>query len=135
MPTPRAPGGEPCTHDSLALPWLTGDVAQDGYTPPVISSGTTVTWAPSGAAFATQGPWAGSLLFAGLRGQALYRLTLDPHDPTKALALEQYLTQYGRLRDVAEGPDGRLYVLTSNRDGRGSPAPEDDRVLRVTVGP
>ncbi len=117
-------------------PAVAGDVAEDGYTPPVISSGTSITWAPSGATFATQGPWAGSLLFAGLRGQALYRLLLDPNDPSRAQGLEQYLQrQYGRLRDVAEGPDGRLYLLTSNRDGRGNPAPEDDRVLRVTVGP
>jgi aldose sugar dehydrogenase len=41
--------------------------------------------------------------------------------------------EYGRLRDVVEGPDGALYVSTSNRDGRGSPQPGDDRLLRITV--
>jgi glucose/arabinose dehydrogenase len=38
----------------------------------------------------------------------------------------------GRLRTVVEGPAGGLYVLTSNRDGRGSPDDGDDRILRVT---
>jgi glucose/arabinose dehydrogenase len=39
---------------------------------------------------------------------------------------------YGRLRTVVEGPDGKLYVLTSNRDGRGDPEDTDDRILRFT---
>jgi len=38
---------------------------------------------------------------------------------------------WGRLRDVIEGPDGFLYLATSNRDGRGKPAPDDDRVIRL----
>lgn len=37
----------------------------------------------------------------------------------------------GGLRDAVVGPDGALYVATSNRDGRGSPALDDDRILRV----
>jgi glucose/arabinose dehydrogenase len=50
-----------------------------------------------------------------------------------AIAAEEPLLQdsYGRLRTVVEGPDGDLYVLTSNRDGRGEPVPGDDRILRV----
>ena len=35
--------------------------------------------------------------------------------------------QLGRLRDIVEGPDKALYLLTSNRDGRGNPAARDDR--------
>lgn len=116
-------------------PEVRGNATREGTRPPVIQSGGN-TWAPAGAVFATQGPWAGSLLFAGLRGQALFRLTVDPDDPQQALGLEQYLQgEYGRLRAVAEGPDGQIYVLTSNRDGRGSPVREDDRVLRLTVTP
>ena len=39
--------------------------------------------------------------------------------------------QYGRLRDVEQAPDGALYVLTGNLDGRGVPSPDGDRVLRL----
>ena len=39
--------------------------------------------------------------------------------------------KYGRIREVAEGPDGYLYFSTSNRDGRGSPSSDDDRIIRL----
>jgi glucose/arabinose dehydrogenase len=39
--------------------------------------------------------------------------------------------RYGRIRTVVEGPDGALYALTNNRDGRGDPRAGDDRVLRI----
>jgi len=103
---------------------------------PVIQSGTNETWAPTGAVFVSVGPWAGSLLFAGLRGQTLYRLVLDPNDPRKAQSFERHFSrQFGRLRDIVEGPDKALYLLTSNRDGRGNPAPDDDRIIRLNVKP
>jgi glucose/arabinose dehydrogenase len=73
-------------------------------------------------------------VFTGLRGQALYRVVLDPNDPRRMANFETlFERQFGRLRDVVEGPDGALYILTSNRDRRGSPAPDDDRVIRLTV--
>ncbi|MDR7521987.1 MAG: PQQ-dependent sugar dehydrogenase [Armatimonadota bacterium] len=115
-------------------PSVSGDQQRDGMVPPVLHSGETTTWAPAGAAFVTRGPWAGSMLFTGLRGQALYRLVVDAADPRRVLHFEAlFERQFGRLRDVAEGPDGALYILTSNRDRRGTPAPDDDRVIRVTV--
>ncbi len=78
--------------------------------------------APSGATF-----WEGAFWFATLRGEALRRLSLEDESEDVLLANE-----YGRLRTVRVGPDGALYVLTSNRDGRGSPADGDDRVLRLS---
>ncbi len=41
------------------------------------------------------------------------------------------MRQFGRLRDIVEGPDKAFYLLTS-RDGRGRPGPQDELVLRVT---
>jgi glucose/arabinose dehydrogenase len=113
-------------------PDVRGGENRAGIVAPVLDSGAADTWAPSGATFVTRGPWAGSLLFTGLRGQSLYRVTLDAHDPRKVTGFERLLArQFGRLRDVAEGPDGAIYILTSNRDGRGKPAADDDRVLRL----
>jgi len=70
------------------------------------------------------------LFVAGLRGQQLLRMTLGPDlEITRVSAVLERM--YGRLRDVVVGPDGALYVATSNRDGRGQPATEDDRILKV----
>src|SRR3990172_3372794 len=113
-------------------PEVGGGAKRAGMIPSVIHAGTSETWAPAGASFATRGPWAGSLLFTGLRGQTLYRLPLDPNDPRKAGLLERHFyRRFGRLRDVVEGPDGNLYLLTSNRDGRGNPSEDDDRLIRL----
>lgn len=113
-------------------PVIRGDQTQDGMVAPILHSGENATWAPGGAAFVTRGAWAGSLLFTGLRGQSLYRLVLDAGDPRKVIAFEVFFgRRFGRLRDVTEGPDGKIYILTSNRDGRGRAAQDDDRVLRL----
>jgi glucose/arabinose dehydrogenase len=114
-------------------PEIIGDETRAGMVSPVIHSTTSETWAPSGATFVTRGPWAGSLLFTGLRGQTLYRVILDTNNPGKAVKLERYFVQrFGRLRDIVEGPDGTLYLLTNNRDGRGNPTADDDRVIRLS---
>jgi glucose/arabinose dehydrogenase len=88
--------------------------------------------APSGATFVTGegSEWTGDYLFATLRGEAMRRIRLDGDRVTADDALLE--GEYGRLRTVVEGPGGALYVLTSNRDGRGSPEDGDDRILRVT---
>jgi aldose sugar dehydrogenase len=87
---------------------------------------------PSGAAFVSRrgSRWTGDFVFANLGGEQLRRLSFDGERVSGDAALLS--DDYGRLRDVAEGPDGDLYVLTSNRDGRGDPDDEDDRILRLT---
>ena len=141
--TEHGPSGfQGCCRDELnyiepgknyGWPEIRGDETREGMVPPIINAGTSETWAPAGATFVSRGPWAGSLLFTGLRGQTLYRVVLDPNDPRKVDKFERLLyRQFGRLRDIVEGPDGNLYLLTSNRDGRGSPKDDDDRVIRLS---
>ncbi len=75
--------------------------------------------APSGMAFLTSDRypgWKGSLFIGALRGQALVRITLDGN---KVVAQERLLQSLNeRIRDVRQGPDGLLYLLTDNADGR-----------------
>ncbi|HEY3102051.1 MAG TPA: PQQ-dependent sugar dehydrogenase [Pyrinomonadaceae bacterium] len=71
----------------------------------------------------------GNFFFGCLRGTRIIRVTLDGR---RVVSQENLLEgKYGRIRDIAEGPDGFIYFSTSNRDGRGSPAPDDDRILRL----
>ena len=87
--------------------------------------------APSGGTFVTRvgSSWRGDYVLAALRGRELRRLVVRNG---RVVAEQALLTgRFGRLRTVREGPDGNLYVLTSNRDGRGTPAATDDRILRI----
>jgi len=71
----------------------------------------------------------GNFFFGCLRGERIIRVVLDGR---RVVSQENLLTgKYGRIRDVAEGPEGYLYFSTSNRDGRGSPAKDDDRIIRL----
>jgi glucose/arabinose dehydrogenase len=96
----------------------------------------TPTIAPAGCAVYTGTlipAWQDSLLFVTLKGEDLRRLTFGADG---AVTGEEVLFdgELGRLRDVAVAPDGSVYLATSNRDGRGSPAAGDDRILRVAPG-
>lgn len=108
-----------------------GEGSRPEFVEPLACSGDD-TWAPSGAEFVRRGSWRGRLLVANLRGAHLRAFVLSP-DGTRVERQEVVLSGFGRLRDVVEGPDGALYVLTSNRDGRGRPAETDDRILRVVL--
>jgi glucose/arabinose dehydrogenase len=71
----------------------------------------------------------GNYFFGCLKGVRIIRVTLDGR---RVVSQENLLEgKYGRIRDVAEGPDGYLYFSTSNQDGRGSPAADDDRIIRL----
>ncbi len=91
------------------------------------------TWAPSGAEFYESDvipEWQGRYFVATLLGRTLQMVQLGA-DGAVVSHTPLFGGEFGRLRDVQTGPDGHLYVLTSNRDGRGAPVPEDDRILRI----
>ena len=80
----------------------------------------------------------GDLFVATLGGEALIRIRLMREDNRySALRIERWFiddnknSRFGRIRDVVEGPDGFLYFLTNNRDGRGRPREGDDRIYRI----
>jgi glucose/arabinose dehydrogenase len=89
---------------------------------------------PSGAEIMVDGAipqWEGDLFVTALRGERLWHLELN--DRGEVVDRERLLDRaIGRVRDVAQAPDGSLWVSTSNRDSYGSPVSEqDDRILRL----
>jgi len=88
-----------------------------------------VTWStdeasPSGLAFVGGRLWLGAL-----RGERLWRVDVNGRKAGKEKGF--FVGNYGRVRTVVTAPDGNLWVTTSNQDGRGDPAPQDDRILLV----
>lgn len=88
-----------------------------------------VTWStdeasPSGIAVTDDGVW-----LSALRGERLWYVPLDPSG--KAGTPVAHDLGVGRLRAVVTAPDGALWVVTSNTDGRGEPGQLDDQVLRL----
>jgi glucose/arabinose dehydrogenase len=73
------------------------------------------------------------LLVAALKGEGVYVLGFETGDRSK-VATEVKLpdVNVGRVRDVVQAPDGSIYLLTSNRDGRGTVRQGDDFVYRLT---
>jgi hypothetical protein len=89
------------------------------------------TIAPASIAFVAQGgsTWTGRAIVTALRGEQLRLLTFKGD---QVVADDPLLVgTYGRLRAIAEAPDGALWVGTSNRDALGTPGPDDDRILRI----
>ena len=113
-------------------PTIIGDETKEGLEMPLLHTGDK-TWAPSGATFYNSdniAEWENLFFIATLRGNHLRVLDLDLEN-NKVLSSEALFSEFGRLRDASIGPDGNLYILTSNRDGRGTPTPNDDRILRI----
>lgn len=103
-------------------PVIQGGEQKLGMETPQLNSGSD-TWAPAGAAYLNE-----SIFFAGLRGQALYQAIIK----NGSLELKTHFkNELGRIREVIVGPDNMLYITTSNRDGRGNPSPDDDKIIRV----
>ncbi len=104
-------------------PLAEGRGGPDGTIDPAVQWSTDEA-SPSGLAFAD-----GRLWMAALRGERLWRIGLDGGTATGERGFLE--GDYGRLRLVATAPDGNLWVATSNRDGRGEPDEDDDRILLV----
>ncbi|WP_406111852.1 PQQ-dependent sugar dehydrogenase [Kitasatospora purpeofusca] len=114
------PGG------NYGWPTVEGTAGRAGFTDPV-AQWHTADASPSGIAFADGAVWV-----AALRGTRLWRVPLD--GDRAAGAPQEFLNgDYGRLRTVAADGDGGLLLVTDNTDGRGSPRPGDDRILRLDV--
>lgn len=140
--TEHGPSGEKgFAHDEVNViksgknygwPEIVGDETKAGFETPLLHTGDD-TWAPSGATFYNSDnipEWENNFFIGTLRGNHLRMLDLDLEN-NQVLSSESLFSEYGRLRDTSTGPDGNLYIMTSNRDGRGSPAPNDDRILRI----
>ncbi|MFD9326707.1 PQQ-dependent sugar dehydrogenase [Streptomyces sp. NPDC060065] len=114
------PGG------NYGWPVVEGESDDSKYLNP-IAQWPTDDASPSGIAYAE-----GSIWMAGLKGQRLWRIPLDG---TKASAEPQAFLEgdYGRLRTVVSAGGDKLWLVTSETDGRGSPGAGDDRILELEV--
>ena len=141
--TEHGPSGELGeAHDEINLilrganygwPEIVGDESMEGMQDPLLHTGNE-TWAPSGSEFYDGGlipGWTGKYFVANLLGEHLRMIDLDLSNNGTPSHEGLFEGQFGRLRDVQTGPDGFLYLLTSNQDGRGSPVSNDDRIIRV----
>lgn len=124
------PGG------NYGWPRVVGAAQRGEYVDPLVAwPGSSAP--PGGIAF-----WKGDLYVPTLRSQALIRIHLEKDGDAwrvrgmyRWFAFNHNAGKFGRLRAAVAGPDGALYVLTSNRDGRGEPHANDDRILRIVNVP
>jgi aldose sugar dehydrogenase len=107
-----------------------GDLKKEGMVSPLLTYSPAC--APASALIYTGGyfpAFKGDLFFGCLRGARIIRVTLNG---SQVVSQENLLEEkFGRIREMAQSPEGAIYFSTSNRDGRGSAAKEDDRVMRI----
>ena len=113
--------------NNYGWPAAEGDANLEGFVDPLVQ------WSPDQASPSSVAFADGSLWVASLRGERLWQVPVRS-DGTLGQPEPHFVGAYGRLRTVVAAPDGRLWLSTSNRDGRGTPGPEDDRILEVVVG-
>ena len=111
--------------NNYGWPVVEGVGDDPAYTNPLVTWSTDEA-SPSGLAIV------GDTLYVGaLRGQRLWTIPIAGDELGRPVALLE--NQYGRLRNVQVAPDNSLWITTSNRDGRGDPDGDDDRVLRLQI--
>lgn len=115
--------------ENYGWPDVEGQEGEEGFADPVAQWKTSEA-SPSGIAFA-----GGSVWMAGLRGERLWRIPLSGEAGQEPLAEPQSFLEgkYGRLRTVLAAGGDRLWLVTSNTDGRATPKPGDDRILLLQV--
>lgn len=105
-------------------PTVEGKGNKAGFVDPILQWPTSDA-SPSGLAFVDN-----TFFMASLRGQRLWAIY-----PLVPDATAWFTGDYGRMRDAVPGPDGSLWILTNNTDGRGSPRAGDDQLLQVRLVP
>ena len=106
-------------------PLIQGDQKREDIISPILHSGATTTWAPADLVIIGD-----KLYFTGLRGRTLYEVSILP-DGRLGGFTEHFQNKYGRLRAMTKGANNEIYFGTSNKDGRGRPAKDDDKILKL----
>jgi len=108
-------------------PIVEGQVDDARFVQPVLQWPTDEA-SPSGLAYVN-----GTFFLASLKGQRVWAIYIDYLGDASATAW--FVGEFGRIRDVAAGPDGSLWFLTNNTDGRGDVRDGDDRLMQVRLVP
>jgi glucose/arabinose dehydrogenase len=111
--------------ENYGWPTVEGIAGDEAFVDPVQQ------WAPEDASPSGMAAVDGALYIANLRGEVLRMVPTDD----SSSSVDYYDGEYGRIRDAVRTPGGELWLITNNTDGRGTPEPGDDRLLRIALAP